>query len=83
MRLRTGVLPKDFKNLSRMKMNSEDLKELARTILAAIVMVIIVCFCFLAATTAPEPQAQEPVTQKGGGQLAGSHPVAARRQSHP
>ena len=83
MRLRTGVLPKDFKNLSRMKMNSEDLKELARTILAAIVMVIIVCFCFLAATTAPKPQAQEPVTQKGGGQLAGSHPVAARRQSHP
>lgn len=63
MRLRTGVLPKDFKNLSRMKMNSEDLKELARTILAAVVMVIAICFCFLAAATAPEPQAQEPVAQ--------------------
>lgn len=83
MRQRTGVLPNDFKNLSRMKMNSEDLKELARTILAAVVMVIAVCFCFLAAATAPEPQAQEPVTRKGGGRLVGSHPVTARRQSNP
>ena len=83
MRHRTGVLPKDIKHLSRSKMHSEDLKELARTILAAVVMVIAVCFCFLAAANAPEPQAREPVTQKGGGQLAGSHPVAARRQSYP
>ena len=66
MRHRTGVLPKDFKHLSRSKMNSEDLKELARTILAAVVMVIAICFCFLAVATAPEPQAQEPVTRVGG-----------------
>ena len=83
MKQRAGVLPHDYKNFSRLKMNREDLKELVRTILAAVVMVIAVCFCFLAAATAPEPQAQEPVTQKGGGQLVGSHPVAARRQSHP
>jgi len=83
MKQRAGVLPHDYKNFSRLKMNREDLKELVRTILAAVVMVIAVCFCFLAATTAPEPQAQEPVTRKGGGQLVGSHPVAARRQSHP
>jgi LPS O-antigen subunit length determinant protein (WzzB/FepE family) len=66
MRNRTGVLPKDYKHPSQSKTNSEDLKELARTILAAIVMVVAVCFCFLAAATAPEPQAQEPVTRKGG-----------------
>ncbi|HEY6874183.1 MAG TPA: hypothetical protein VI298_15770 [Geobacteraceae bacterium] len=83
MRLRTGVLPKDYKHLSRSKLNSEDLKELARTILAAVVMVIAVCFCFLAAATAPEPKAQEAVTRKGGGQLVGTHTVAARRQSNP
>ncbi len=83
MRLRTGVLPRDCKHLSRSKLNSEDLKELARTILAAAVMVIAVCFCFLAAVTAPEPTAQEAVTQKGGYEHVGTHPVAARRQSHP
>jgi hypothetical protein len=84
MKHRTGVLPKDFKHLSRSKMNSEDLKELARTILAALVVVIAVCLCFLAAVTTPEPtKAQEAVTRKGGGQLAGPHPVAARRQSNP
>jgi len=83
MRHRTGVLPKDFKHLSRSKMNSEDLKELARTILAAVVVVVLVGICILAAATAPEPQAQEPVTRKGGGQLVGSHPVTARRQSIP
>lgn len=83
MKQRAGVLPQDFKNFSRLKMNSEDLKELVRTILAAVVMVIAVCFCFLAAATAPEPQAQDPVSQKGGGQLVSSHPVAARRQSRP
>lgn len=83
MKHRTGILPKDYKHLSQSKMNREDLKELARTILAAIVMVITVSICLLAAATAPEPQAQEPVTRKGGGQLVSSHPVAARRQSHP
>jgi len=84
MRPRTGVLPNDFKNLSRMKMNSENLKELARTILAAVVMLIAVCLCFLAAVTTPEPtKTQEPVTRKGGGWLDGSHPVVARRQSNP
>ena len=83
MRQRPGVLPKDFKNLSLSKMNSEDLKELARTVLAAVVMVVLVGICFLAAATAPEPKAPGAVTRKGGGQLAGSHPVAARRQSNP
>ena len=83
MRLRTGVLPKDFKNLSSSKMSSENLKELARTILAAVVMVVLLGICFLAAATAPEPQAQEPVARKGGGQLVGSHPVIARRQPNP
>lgn len=83
MRLRTGVLPKDYKHLCRSKLNSEDLKELVRTILAAVVMVITVCFCFLAAVTAPEPEAQEAVTRKGGYKHAGTHPVAARRQSNP
>jgi hypothetical protein len=83
MKHRTGVLPKDYKHLSRSKIKSEDLKELARTILAAVVMMIAVCFCFLAAVTAPEPQAQEPVTRKGGSQHVGSHPVTARRQSNP
>ena len=84
MRPRTGVLPNDFKNLSRMKMNSENLKELARTILAAIVMLIAVSLCFLAAVTTPEPTTvQDPVTRKGGGWLDGSHTVTARRQSNP
>jgi len=83
MRLRTGVLPIDLKNFSKPKMNSEDLKELARTILAALFMVIAVCFCFLAAAMAPEPDASEPVSWKGGGKHVGSHPVAARRQSYP
>ena len=83
MRHRTGVLPTDLKHHAKSKMNSEDLKELARTILAALFMVIAVCFCFLAAATAPEPDAPETVAQKGGGTHAGSHPVAARRQSHP
>ncbi len=84
MRHRTGVLPKDCKHLIQSKMNSEDLKELARTILAAIVMLIAVCLCFLAAVTTPEPtKTQVPVTQKGGGWLDGSHTVTARRQSNP
>ena len=83
MRPPTGVLPKDYKHLSRSKLNNEDLKELVRTILAAVVMVITVCFCFLAAATAPEPKAQETVTQKGGHKHADSHFVAARRQSNP
>ena len=83
MRLRTGVLPRDYKHLSRSKLNSEDLKELARTILAAVFMVIAVCVCFLAAATAPEPTAQEAATQKGGYGHAGTHPVAARRQPNP
>ena len=81
MRNRTGVLPKDCKHLSQSKTNSEDLKELARTILAAIVMVITVgIYCFLAAATVSGPQAQEPVSRKGGDQLVSSHSVAARRQ---
>ncbi len=83
MRPRTGILPRDYKHLSRSKLNSEDLKELARTILAAVVMVIAVCFCFLAAAIAPEPTARETATQKGGSEHAGTHPVVARRQSHP
>lgn len=83
MRLRTGVLPRDLKKLSRSKMNSEDLKELARTILTGIGMMITVCFCFLAAATAPEPKAREAATQKGGNEHAGTHPVVTRRQSHP
>ncbi len=83
MRHRTGVLPTDLKHHSKSKMNSEDLKELARTILASLFMVIAVCFCFLAAATAPELDAPETVARKGGGKHAGSHPVVARRQSHP
>lgn len=83
MRHQTGVLLTDLKHHSKSKMNSEDLKELARTILAAFFMVIAVCFCFLAAATAPEPDAPEPVARKGGGKHAGSHPVVARRQSNP
>ena len=83
MKHRTGVLPKDYKHLNQSKTNSEDLKELARTILAAIVMVIAIGLGFFAAATVSEPQAQESITRKGGGQLVGSHPVAARRQSHP
>jgi hypothetical protein len=83
MKHRTGILPKDYKQLSKMKMNSEDLKELARTILAAVVMVIAISFCFLAAATAPEPKAREQATEKGGGWLAGPQPVTARRQSNP
>ena len=84
MKHRTGVLPKDCKHLSQSKTNSEDLKELARTILAALVMVITISiYYFLAIATASGPQAQEPVTGKGGGQLVSSHTVAARRQSNP
>jgi len=84
MKHRTGVQPKDCKHLIQPKINSENLKELARTILAAVVMPIAVCLCFLAAATTPEPtKAQEPVTRKGGGWLDGSHPVVARRQSNP
>ena len=83
MRHRTGVLSTDLKHHTKSKMNSEDLKELARTILAALFMVIAVCFCFLAAATAPEPDAPETVARKGGGKHAGSHPVVARRQSNP
>ena len=83
MRLRTGILPRDFKHLSRSKLNSEDLKELARTILAAVVMVVLVGICFLAAATAPEPSAPTSAARKGGGQLVSSHPVAAWRQSYP
>ena len=83
MRHRSGVLPRDLKHLFKSKINREDLKELARTILAACFMLIAVCFCFLAAATAPEPDAPETVARKGGGTHAGSHPVAARRQSHP
>jgi hypothetical protein len=79
----TGVLPCDLKINSRPKMNKENLKELARTILAALFMVITVYFCFLAAATAPEPDAPEPVARNEGGAHAGFHPVAARRQSHP
>ena len=83
MRHRTGILPKDFKNFSRSKMNREDLKELARTILATIVLMAIVFLGLLLAATAPEPKAQEPATLKGGGQLVSSHTVAAWRQSNP
>ena len=82
MRLRTGFLPRYYTCLSRSKLNREDLKELARTILAAVVAVILIGVCFLAAATVPEPRAREAVTQKGG-LHAGSHPVAARRQSNP
>ena len=83
MRHRTGVLSTDLKHHTKSKMNSEDLKELARTILAALFMVIAICFCFLAAATAPEPNAPETVAWKGGGKHAGSHPVVVRRQSNP
>lgn len=83
MKPRTGVLPKDYKHLFRSKMNSEELKELLWTILAAVVMVISVSFCFLAASAAPEPEAQEAVILKGGHRHADSYPVAARRQSNP
>lgn len=55
MKHRTGVQPKDCKHLIQPKINSENLKELARTILAAVVMPIAVCLCFLAAATTPEP----------------------------
>lgn len=64
-------------------MDKEDLKELARTILTAIFTLIVICFCFLAAATVPEPDAPEPVAEKGGGKHVGSNTVAARRQSHP
>jgi hypothetical protein len=64
-------------------MSNEDLKELARTILTALFTLIAICFCFLAAAMAPEPDESEPVVWKGGSYHAGSHPVAARRQSHP
>ena len=83
MRHRTGILPKDFKHYSRPKISREDLKELARTILSAIFTAIMLGLCILAAATVQEPQAQEPVTRKGGGQIVSSHPVAARRQSNP
>ena len=83
MKHRTGGLPQDLKHHSTSKMNKEDLKELARTILTAIFTLIAICFCFLAAAMAPEPGASEPVAEKGGGQHVGSHTVTARRQSHP
>ncbi|MDD2732677.1 MAG: hypothetical protein PHF56_01950 [Desulfuromonadaceae bacterium] len=83
MKKRTGVLPRDLKHHSTSKMDKEDLKELARTILTAIFMVIAVCFCFLAAAMAPEPNASNLVAEKGGGKHVSSHPVAARRQSNP
>ena len=83
MRHRTGVLPRDLKHHSKSKMNSEDLKELARTILAALFTLIAICFCFLAAAMAPEPGASDPVAGKGGSQHVGSHTVTARRQSNP
>ncbi len=83
MKHRTGVLPNDCKHLIQPKINSEDLKELARTILAAIVMLIAVCLCFLVAATTPGPNVHEPVAQKGGDKHDGSHTVTARRQSNP
>ena len=83
MKHRTGVLPRDLKHHSTSKMDKEDLKELARTILTAIFTLIAICFCFLAAAMAPEPGASDPVVEKGGGQHVGSHTVAARRQSNP
>lgn len=83
MKHRTGVLPKDCKHISRPKIDREDLKELIRTILSAIAMVICICICFIAAAVAPSPSSNETITQKGGGRHDGSYPVAARRQSHP
>ena len=64
-------------------MSNEDLKELVRTILTAIFTLIAICFCFLAAAMAPEPEVSEPVVWKGGGKHVGSHTVTARRQSNP
>ena len=77
----TGVLPCDLKINSRPRMNRENLKELARTILAALFMVIVVYFCFLAAATPPEPDAQEPVARNEAGAHTGFHPVTARSKS--
>ena len=83
MKIRPGVLPKDFKHYSRSKLDREDLKELVRTILSAIFMVMALGLCLFAAATVPEPQSLEQVTRKGGGQIVSSYPVAARRQSNP
>ena len=83
MKHRTGVLPRDLKHHSTSKMSNVDLKELVRTILTAIFTLIAICFCFLAAAMAPEPNASDPVAEKGGSQHVGSHTIAARRQSHP
>jgi len=78
MRLRTGVLPRDLKHFPptpRSKLNREDLKELAWTILAPLFMVVIAVWFFILATVAaPEPTAPEPVPRKGGGKHAGAHP---------
>lgn len=83
MKQRTGILPKDLKHFSRSKMNSEDIKELARTILAALILMVVVFLGLLAVATVPEPNAPEPAARKGGDRLAGSHSVAARRQPNP
>ena len=78
MRLRTGVLPRDLKHFpptTRSKLNREDLKELAWTILAPLFMVLIVVWFFILATvTVPEPTAPEPLTRKGNDTHAGAHP---------
>ena len=78
MRLRTGVLPRDLKHVTpipRTKLNREDLKELAWTIIAPLFMALLmVCFFILATVTAPESTAPEPVTQEGNGMPVGAHP---------
>ena len=78
MRLRTGVLPRDLKHFSptsRSKLNREDLKELAWTILAPLFMALIAVWFFILATVAtPEPKATESVIQKGDRTPAGAHP---------
>lgn len=83
MKHRTGVLPRDLKHHTTSKMDNEDLKELVRTILTALFTLIAICFCFLAAAMAPEPNASDTVAEKGGGKHVGSHTVATRRQSNP
>ena len=88
MRLRTGILPRDLKHFpptSRSKLNREDLKELAWTILAPLFMVVIAVWFFILATVAaPEPTAPEPMIQRGDGTPAGSHPdpVINREGAH-
>jgi len=78
MRLRTGVLPRDLKHFPptpRSKLNREDLKELAWTILAPLFMVVIAVWFFILATVAaPEPRPRKPVTWNESGTHAGAHP---------